>query len=211
MADDIDGKYLNKLWNVGAKHALYYKCGTWFHQLRRFPGALFDAEGYVVFETEEAFRTCPHLRIRKDVGCREGIRKIPGYVRCSTGAANDINQPSHPERVEQRISRIIRDTAISSELKLLYEHQCQICGISLTICGRNYCEAHHIKPLGSPHDGDDNQNNLVCVCPNCHVMLDYAAIPIRLDMLKCVKHGINQDNVDYHNALHRIAAQTKWG
>ena len=205
MPNQITGKFLDQLWNIGAKHTLYSQDGTWYHQLTRFPGALCDSEGYILFLTESAFRNCLFLRIKQDVGCRGGIQQIPGYVRCDAQTAIDINPPSQPERVVQRISRIIRDTTISSELKLLYDHSCQLCGTAIKLCGRSYSEAHHIKPLGSPHDGDDTRDNLLCVCPNCHVLLDYASIPLELDSLKTRKHRISSANIAYHNSLYREA------
>lgn len=205
MPQRITGKYLNELWRIGAKHALYSHDGSWYHQLTRFPGALCDSEGFVLFSSEDAFYGCSFLRIKQDVGCTGGIRQIPGYVRCDSQTANDINPPSQPERIVQRISRIVRDTAVSSELKLIYDHSCQLCGTVISICGRSYSEAHHIKPLGNPHNGDDARDNLLCVCPNCHVLLDYAAIPLKVDSLKTLKHTLRAANVAYHNALHRDA------
>lgn len=202
MPRQITGKYLNELWRIGARHALYSHDGTWYHRLTRFPGALCDSEGYILFSDQYAFESCPFLRIHQDVGCRTGINRIPGYVRCDSLTAIDINPPSRPERVVQRISRIIRDTAVSSELKLLYDHTCQLCGTTIKLCGRDYSEAHHIKPLGSPHDGDDTKDNLLCVCPNCHVLLDYAAIPLKLDLFRSLKHSLNPENLTYHNSLH---------
>jgi hypothetical protein len=47
------GRALNQEWSVGAQHALYHRKGIWFHLLERFPGALFDENGYVLFETKE--------------------------------------------------------------------------------------------------------------------------------------------------------------
>lgn len=205
MPRQITGKFLKDLWGIPAKHVLYSYDGSWYHQLVTFPGALCDSEGYVLFPTERDFHNSPFLRIKQDVGCPGGIRVIPGYVRCDSQTANDINLPSQPDRVLQHISRIIRDTAISSELKLLYDHSCQLCGTQLEVCGRHYSEAHHIRPLGRPHDGSDTRDNLLCVCPNCHVLLDYAAIPIQPTALKHLRHRIDTMNIDYHNSLHHAA------
>lgn len=77
------GAELAKRWGVDVLHALYNKSGTWYHRLKRFPGALFDAHGYVTFDTELDFLTCPQLRIRKDVEARHGISPISGYVKVS--------------------------------------------------------------------------------------------------------------------------------
>jgi len=202
----ITGKFLNQLWQIGAKHALYSHNGTWYHRLERFPGALCDSEGYILFQTRENFEGClPFLRIKQDVGCPGGIRVIPGYVRCEAQEANDIDEPALPERVLQTVSRIVRDTAVSSEVKLMYDHECQLCGKTIELCGRNYSEAHHIRPLGSKHGGHDTKDNVLCVCPNCHVLLDFAAIPLSLSSLRAIKHTIRPANVDYHNALHKAS------
>jgi predicted restriction endonuclease len=67
-----------------------------------------------------------------------------------------------------------------------------------------YCEAHHIRPLGSPHDGPDEESNLVIVCPNHHVLLDYGAIRLSKELLASSSHFINQAHIDYHNtAIHK--------
>jgi hypothetical protein len=47
--------------------------------LRRFPGALLDADGYVIFEDEQAFDACPELQVKKQVSAPKGIKAIPGY------------------------------------------------------------------------------------------------------------------------------------
>lgn len=77
------GRRLNKLWGVNAKHALYREDGRWFHHLKRFPGALFDASGYILFASESEYRKCPHLSLGQDVNVPDprGISSIPGYIR----------------------------------------------------------------------------------------------------------------------------------
>jgi len=79
----MNGKILNRKWSVNAKHALYRKTGDWYHQLEHFPGALFDESGYVLFETENEFHSCPHLQIQADVHVPNGISNIPTYIKMS--------------------------------------------------------------------------------------------------------------------------------
>ncbi|MFD8615387.1 HNH endonuclease, partial [Streptomyces sp. NPDC059631] len=45
-----------------------------------------------------------------------------------------------------------------------------------------YSEGAHIRALGSPHNGPDTTSNVLCLCPNCHVMLDAGAIVIEDDL-----------------------------
>jgi len=80
MGRDI-GELLNQCWKIGARHSLYHKDGTWYHQLKRFPGALCDPYGYVLFTTEQDFRNCANLKIDKDVNVKGHISKIRGYTR----------------------------------------------------------------------------------------------------------------------------------
>jgi 5-methylcytosine-specific restriction protein A len=79
----VTGRDLNKAWGVNAVHALYREDGRWYHQLNGFPGALFDASGYIVFASEQSYRNCPHLSIGQDINIPDprGIASIPGYVR----------------------------------------------------------------------------------------------------------------------------------
>jgi 5-methylcytosine-specific restriction protein A len=76
------GRVLNKEWNVGAQHALYREDGTWYHFLKHFPGALFDAHGYVLFETEQDIDHCPGIVFSKEknwLNAPTGIASLPGY------------------------------------------------------------------------------------------------------------------------------------
>jgi hypothetical protein len=122
--------------------------------------------------------------------------KIPEIV------AVDINEPSKPERVSQTILRIIRDTNISRYVKKLYAYKCQLCGESLNLNnGKFYAEAHHLKPLGSPHDGLDIKENVLCVCPNHHALLDFGAIDLEIEKLHIHDlHLLSRDYIDYHNS-----------
>ena len=77
----IDGKYLNELWGVHAAHALYHEGGNWYQNLRYFPGALFDPNGYILFNTEKEYNSCRYLDIGKELHVPQGIWSIPGYRR----------------------------------------------------------------------------------------------------------------------------------
>jgi len=78
------GRNLNIEWKVGAKHALYHHIGTWYHVLKRFPGALFDKDGYVLFSTESDFNNRSELHIGKHVSVPKGLSEIRGYIKVRT-------------------------------------------------------------------------------------------------------------------------------
>jgi len=89
---------------------------------------------------------------------------------------------SSPGRINASISRVIRDTALSRSLKLLYNFVCQVCGTRLMGPAGPYAEAAHIRPLGIPHNGPDTPDNLLCLCPNHHFLFDVGAFGVRDDL-----------------------------
>lgn len=124
-------------------------------------------------------------------GLREYDKKTP--------TAPDIVTP--PERILSTVYRILRDTALARRLKRLYADRCQICGETLLLSeGVTYSEAHHIRPLGSPHNGPDEADNILILCPNHHVLCDYGAITLKQDALKFEKgHEVSDRHLAYHN------------
>jgi hypothetical protein len=80
----ITGKKLNSRYQVGALQARYREDGMWYHPLNEFPGALFDARGYLLFETRREYETCG--RVRKGphpnhIHVDDGIASVSGYVK----------------------------------------------------------------------------------------------------------------------------------
>ncbi|GAB3692146.1 HNH endonuclease [Spirosoma flavus] len=112
-----------------------------------------------------------------------------------------------PKRVDMRIQRIIRDTALSFNIKKMYNFRCQICQIEISTNSGLYAEAAHIQPLGIPHNGPDIIGNILCLCPNHHIMLDFGSFGIADNLmligmdgklLKKTNHAINTLFLKYH-------------
>lgn len=110
------------------------------------------------------------------------------------------------------VLRIIRNTKTAIDIKKLYNHHCQVCNIVINTRSGGYAEGAHIKPLGRPHNGDDNPDNIICLCPNHHVMFDKGCFSI-LDDLSLVgdvsgkliispKHKLELANLAYHRTSH---------
>lgn len=108
---------------------------------------------------------------------------------------------AEPERARTTTYRVLRDTPLARSLKLLHNDECQICGKSIKLGdGKTYSEAHHIRPLGGPHHGPDTPGNILVLCPNHHVMLDFGTIPLSLRGLRIAPgHEVSQESVNYHN------------
>ena len=113
--------------------------------------------------------------------------------------AVDLNVP--PDRVEITTHRIVRDTILARRVKQLHNYECQLCGHTIRFAdGSRYAEAHHVQPLGEPHNGPDVLENIVCLCPNHHVELDYGIRSLSLTELSKVQgHSLAEIYVKYHN------------
>lgn len=121
----------------------------------------------------------------------------------------DISAPDEggaTTRVETVEYRVLRDTRLARALKTLHDNECQICGLSIDLAnGVRYSEAHHIQPLGRPHDGPDVRGNILILCPNHHAMCDYGAIQLDVARLRThPRHLLGNKFVAYHNE--RIAS-----
>lgn len=127
-------------------------------------------------------------------------------------------------RIQSTIQRLVRNTAVASHVKRLHDYQCQVCGVQLRTPAGPYAEAAHIRPLGKPHNGPDVASNILCLCPNHHVLLDTGAIFIDPDhvvrntesgeplgkLRSAAKHAIDEAQITYHREQHPIPADFVW-
>ncbi|MGA7886748.1 MAG: YDG/SRA domain-containing protein [Acidobacteriaceae bacterium] len=144
-----------------------------------------------------------------------------GYVRwryelrriapATVAVLRDAAEPSG--RIEQTVLRIVRQTALARTVKEMYDYTCQVCEVSLPTAAGPYAEAAHIRPLGRPHNGRDDLSNLLCLCPNDHVLFDFGGITVSPETFRVTGersregrpltivsfHHIDPLNLDYHN------------
>ncbi|MCB5910141.1 caspase, EACC1-associated type [Streptomyces pinistramenti] len=86
------------------------------------------------------------------------------------------------ERVITTVQRIVRSNSMHRQVKEWHDNRCQICSVRIEVPGGSYSEGAHIQALESPHNGPDAAGNVLCLCPNCHVMLDSGAIVLNDDL-----------------------------
>ena len=113
-----------------------------------------------------------------------------------------------PGRKQGMVTRVIRDTSVGRAVKELHDYRCQVCGVRLEGPGGPYAEAAHIRPLGRPHNGPDVMENVLCLCPNHHVLFDLHSFSVGEDLrlqgaeswrLRMVReHSISQECLAYH-------------
>lgn len=132
----------------------------------------------------------------------------PQTAEPSQGQLLDDGGGRQPARRETTTLRIVRDTKKAREVKKLYDFTCQMCGVRLEGPAGPYAEAAHIRPLGAPHDGPDSTENLLCLCPNHHVLFDLGGVTIADDFTLIgaaagrltvhPRHRISTEHVRYH-------------
>lgn len=186
-----DGISQTDSWYYGPNEPQEYRIRVdWYLDFTDKPidyGAMRDAIGYI-----------PRGAVKRDLHKHDEIEElIANHIA-------DSRQPKRrnkPTREECLVLRIVRDTGIARTVKHIHKFRCQICGQRIELPdGRFYAEAHHIRPLGKPHDGDDVLENILCVCPNHHAQLDYLAIRLDRKQLRIVpKHNVGDASILHHN------------
>lgn len=142
--------------------------------------------------------------------CRYRLEKLstiaPYHLEFQEGEEDEGNEG--PSRIPTTVLRIVRDTKLSRVIKEMYDYTCQVCDLRIEFNGIGYAEAAHIRPLGKPHNGKDVLGNLLCLCPNHHVMFDKGHFTIDhnyqlvgIEGILNVKNGhmIDRKNIEYHS------------
>jgi putative restriction endonuclease len=139
------------------------------------------------------------------------------------GAAATERATGPAARRTRASSQLVRDAAIATRVKELHGHTCQVCETRLQFKRRPYSEAAHIRGLGTPHDGPDELPNLLCLCPNHHVLFDGLEIYVDVDGVVRHTHGgesvgrlrqhdghpIDEAHLDYHRTLCELSRITR--
>jgi putative restriction endonuclease len=105
------------------------------------------------------------------------------------------------------IQRIIRNTAAAQRVKEMHGYRCQVCGEQLLTPAGPYVEGAHVRPLGRPHDGPDDPANIICLCPNHHVLFDAGALVVTDDLT--VYDRVNGINIGALRTIagHQVSSQ----
>jgi hypothetical protein len=95
---------------------------------------------------------------------------------------------SQVARKKREVEQQIRNKALAAALKRHYRSECMFCPSRVVVSispEQLYAEAIHIRPLGRPHNGPDRPENMLVLCPNCHVQFDAGTI--------CISVGENDE------------------
>lgn len=80
------GEHVRRQHRIPAAQVRYHWEGSFFMPLEKFPGALADRFGYVIFGSEEECLASPYLDHRGSarnprLGVRGGIARVPAYIK----------------------------------------------------------------------------------------------------------------------------------
>ena len=195
---------LNESWAAGAVQARYSDDGHWYAALTRFPAALFDATGYLLFATEEQYRASPHIRLGKQISVpKPGISAVPGYVRMveETALENtdlDVHGFEAVEGNRQLVVHLQRErnqALVRKKKEGAPSLNCEACEFSFgqaygKLAGE-YCEVHHLVPLAEAEKSRTTRlKDLAILCANCHRVIHLRNPPYGLLELKeMLAHG----------------------
>ena len=138
---------------------------------------------------------------------RYRLLKLPGLPTRSDAVSEDSAEYAAGQRREVTVLRLVRDTAQGRRIKALYDHSCQVCGTRLEGLAGPYAEAAHIRQLGAPHNGPDTPDNILCLCPNHHVLFDHGGVAVAEDLSLLgaegqltvhPEHKLDKEHLRYH-------------
>lgn len=113
----------------------------------------------------------------------------------------ELKNTEETTRTLREINQLNRNKKIVAILKEHYDYSCQICNTSIKLReGNSYAEVHHLQPLGEK--GPDIIENMIVVCPNCHIKLDYKSIELDFNSILVKKpHIIGLKYLEYQNII----------
>ncbi|MBD1538255.1 SRA-YDG domain-containing protein [Arthrobacter sp. S13_S34] len=175
-------------------------------------GYRYDGLFYVVRHWVEDSYDGPRIyrfELRKMDG--QGSWIAPAMVRLGI---NDVELPSegnkNPKRQASVVQRQVINSAVTQFVKEHYGYACQFCGIHLEVDAGAYAEGAHIRPLGGQHGGHDTTSNVLCLCPNDHVLFAKGGLYLDSEHRIVEKatgkarrritlsHNLDTNNVIYH-------------
>ena len=150
---------------------------------------------------------------------RYRLRATPIAIQKPLAPSPSPQGNATPGRTKTITQRIIRSTEVADFVKRTHDYTCQVCALRLATPTGAYAEAAHIRALGRPHNGPDRTDNVLCLCPNHHVLFDMGMIAISDELtvldLTCNKpiadlrhmpgHNIDLENARYHREHHERA------
>jgi predicted restriction endonuclease len=158
------------------------------------PPYLFEATGYGVRDGLYQLTHDGHAHLQSQIEHAQQQREDQERKRKEAEQRSFLvsrtEASNRPELVEFNGRRFVRDYPKAKKLKEIYGYLCQVCGCTVATFegihydNQGYAEVHHIRPLGSGHDGPDYPGNMLVLCPNHHAAFDLSTMALNPDTLE---------------------------
>ena len=194
-------------WGVSVAQARYSDDGHWYALLHEFPAALVDANGYLLFPSEDAFRASPHLSLGKQISVRKpGISVVPGYVLkvqkelIPIVPDLDIHDLQGSEGRARLVAHLVRerDRRLVARKKASSQTlSCEVCGFCFAstygVAAKEYCEVHHLEPLATATgQRRTSLGDLTLLCANGHRVVHLRNPPFTLEEVRAMIEDKNR-------------------
>lgn len=207
------------IYACGSENSVYvFPLEDFLHMLESAnPGGVNQVPNFTIFVDSHEFEPAGHSKNRYPIKkyynnysivkpINLGVSDEVEEIIDAPPSNREIDDKQDEEIVLRRLReqyQLIRDANLVKKLKSINKNRCQICNESIVLRDGNlYSEAHHLKPLGQPHNGPDVLQNMLCLCPNCHIKLDYGAVLLDITELSIFPaHVIDIEFINYHNQV----------
>ena len=199
----LTGKMLATRHAVKVNQSLYRSSGDWYHVPVKFPAALFDTGGYLLFETLDNYQK--FVSGGEDIGVKQSIDK--NWLTIKDGIQAHQSYISfdlrvYPDEIEKTwliiegakqsvvVNRYERDPFARRACIEHWSPVCAVCGFDFKLfygnIGDGFIHVHHLTPISSIKSEYelDPVKDLRPVCPNCHAMLHKKMPPFSIDEMK---------------------------
>jgi predicted HNH restriction endonuclease len=199
----ITGKSIAKQHGINVKYAPYRETGDWYHIINEFPAALFDANGYILFNKREEYDL--FLQDNKDQGVYENketntltIRnRISSHSAYTPFAINapfldddaDFVNVIEGAKCQITVNFYEREPKARNICIKKWGTNCSVCNINFGRdygdIGNGFIHVHHLIPISSIKKEYklNPEKDMRPVCPNCHAMLHRRNPPFSIDEL----------------------------
>ena len=199
----LSGKVLATRHAVKVEQSLYRASGDWYHVPVKFPAALFDSQGYLVFESVHDYHNfvsdSEGIGVKQSIDknwltIRDGIKTHQNYisfdVRFFPDEIDSVLGVVEGAKQSVVVNRYERDRTARRSCINHWKAVCVVCSFDFRFfygpIGVGFIHVHHLTPISSIKSEYqlDPINDLRPVCPNCHAMLHLKVPPYTIDELK---------------------------
>ncbi len=199
-------KHLVNRYNLKVKHAAYREGGDSYIIPKKFPAALFDLRGYVLFNDEQDYvnflvsadaSEVYEDKVTDSLTVRRGISRHRSYFRFPI-FPDEFLEPAGVIEDARRsvvVNAYERDITAMAACTTVHGRQCSVCAFDFERefgeIGHRFIHVHHLTPISSVSRYYELNpvEHLRPICLNCHAMLHSQEPPLTIDELRKIRES----------------------